>query len=239
MASQRGSLYSRDHTSSGPRIGLEQSASDSSQYHNVGQQVPGLLQPGRLGSMPINMSSDPSSSQGHSQDHPSNQARLSASTFSHNHTRSSPGLDNHGYSPFSPTTPSNNDQSQFNSQTSQKYTPQSSQRKISNTPLGLADIRPRADSGVSEGLPEVSSYLYEGSNPVPRNSSYLAPWALYAFDWCKWPGQSHDLNKVAVGSYLEDSQNYVRIFNRLSNIILFLHISSDSNTRLSIDAQPL
>jgi len=75
-----------------------------------------------------------------------------------------------------------------------------------NTPLGLADIRPRADSSLSDGIPG----SYDLPNSQPGTSSYLAPWALYAFDWCKWPSQGNGAGKLAIGSYLEDGHNFVR-----------------------------
>jgi WD repeat-containing protein 68 len=46
---------------------------------------------------------------------------------------------------------------------------------------------------------------------VPTNSNYLAPWAVFAFDWCKYPvPHGNSAGKMAVGSYLEDPHNYVR-----------------------------
>ena len=89
-----------------------------------------------------------------------------------------------------------------------KYVP-GQQRNVSNTPLGLADIRPRADSNLAEGLPGANPYSYDGATSQPTNSNYLAPWAIYAFDWCKWPAHNSDAGKVAVGSYLEDGHNFV------------------------------
>jgi WD repeat-containing protein 68 len=50
---------------------------------------------------------------------------------------------------------------------------------------------------------------YELANPQPSTSNYLAPWALYAFDWCKWTPQGKGAGKVAIGSYLEDGHNFV------------------------------
>jgi WD repeat-containing protein 68 len=88
-----------------------------------------------------------------------------------------------------------------------KYGPSSGHRNISNTPLGLADIRPRADSSLSDGLP--GSMQYELANGQPGTSNYLAPWALYAFDWCKWAPQGNSSGKLALGSYLEDGHNFV------------------------------
>jgi WD repeat-containing protein 68 len=133
--------------------------------------------------------------------------------LSHAYTRSSPatGLDGQGYPPFSAATPSGNEPGHFSSPTNQKFTPQNAQRTVSNTPLGLADIRPRADSGLSDGVPGANPYSYDGANATPTNSNYLAPWAIYAFDWCKWPAQNHDAGKVALGSYLEDGHNFVSI----------------------------
>lgn len=89
-----------------------------------------------------------------------------------------------------------------------KYNAPGSQRNFSNTPLGLADIRPRADSGMSDGGP--GGVGQDVSNTQPGPSNYLAPWAVYAFDWCKWPPQGNGAGKLAVGSYLEDGHNFVR-----------------------------
>ncbi|CAI4219360.1 unnamed protein product [Parascedosporium putredinis] len=73
-------------------------------------------------------------------------------------------------------------------------------------PLGLADIRPRADSTMSDGVP--GSMAYEFANAQPTPSNYLAPWALYAFDWCKWQTHGNSAGKVAIASYLEDGHNF-------------------------------
>ncbi len=98
--------------------------------------------------------------------------------------------------------------SQYMTPQDSKYGAPGSQRNIANTPLGLADIRPRADSSLSDGPP--GSLGYEFAHAQPSTSNYLAPWALYAFDWCKWPPQGKGAGKVAVGSYLEDGHNFVR-----------------------------
>ena len=96
-----------------------------------------------------------------------------------------------------------------------KYGSAGSQRNIANTPLGLADIRPRADSTLSDGPP--GTLGYELNNSQPSASNYLAPWALYAFDWCKWPPQGKGAGKVAIGSYLEDGHNFVGSFHDISS----------------------
>ncbi len=129
--------------------------------------------------------------------------------LTHNYSRSSPtpGYEAQNYVPFS-TTPGGAETGQYASPTTQKYTPSNVQRNVSNTPLGLADIRPRTESG-GENLPGANPNLFD--NAVPTNSNYLAPWAVYAFDWCKWPAHNHEAGKLALGSYLEDGHNFVRL----------------------------
>jgi WD repeat-containing protein 68 len=211
---QRGQISSRDYTASGPpRISLEQAVSEANQYQRT-SQMPGALQPGgsnRPGAVSSNTApAMPTIGQSLSQDAYSTPARTNTHGHSHNYSRSSPsagGYDGQNYIPFS-TTPGGTEQ--YSSPINQKYTPVN-QRNVSNTPLGLADIRPRADSGLSDNLPGANPYSYDGANAVPTNSNYLAPWAIYAFDWCKWPAQNSDAGKVAVGSYLEDGHNFVRL----------------------------
>ncbi|TVY68838.1 putative WD repeat-containing protein [Lachnellula suecica] len=206
-------LSPRDYTPGGPRISLEQATPGNSQYQSGGQ-LPGSLQPGRPGPMSANTAPIvPMAAQASSQDQYSTPSRSSAMGLSHNYTRSSPaaGFDGQGYPSYGATTPGGSDQ--FTSPTNQKYTPQNAQRTVSNTPLGLADIRPRADSTLSDSIPGANPYSYDGANAVPTNSNYLAPWAIYAFDWCKWPAQNHDAGKVAVGSYLEDGHNFIQILD--------------------------
>jgi WD repeat-containing protein 68 len=209
---QRGQMSAREYPSSGPpRIILEQATPETSQYQRGGQ-MPGSLQPGgsnRPGPISSNAAPTmPTIGQSMSQDPYSTPSRTNTSVVSHNYSRSSPsaGFDGQSYIPFT-STPGGGEQ--FSSLTNQKYTPVS-QRNISNTPLGLADIRPRADSNLSDNLPGANPYSYDGASAAPTNSNYLAPWAIYAFDWCKWPAQNNDAGKVAVGSYLEDGHNFVR-----------------------------
>ncbi|KAG9243646.1 WD40-repeat-containing domain protein [Calycina marina] len=211
IPSQRGPISPKEYTSAAPHIKLEQATPDTSHYQGAG--LPGSLQPGRPGAVSLNTAPTiPTAPQSMSQDHYATPSRSSALGLSHNYTKSSPtaGFDGQGYPPYSATT-SNTDQSQFTSPKNQKYTP--SQRTISNTPLGLADIRPRADSNLVDNLPGANPYSYDGVNATPTNSNYLAPWAIYAFDWCKWPAQGHDAGKLAVGSYLEDGHNFIQILD--------------------------
>jgi len=223
MSSQRGPLSPRDYAPTGPRISLEQATPEASHYQGSAQ-LPGSLQPGRPAAMSVNTApAIPSAPQSISQDQYSTPSRSSTIGLSHNYTRSSPaaGFDGQGYPPYSATTPSGTDQGNFVSPTNQKYTP--TQRTVSNTPLGLADIRPRADSNLSDALPGANPYSYDGANATPTNSNYLAPWAIYAFDWCKWPAQNHDAGKLAVASYLEDGHNFV---SNLSRVIIILRATT-------------
>jgi len=41
------------------------------------------------------------------------------------------------------------------------------------------------------------------------NGKWMSPWSLYALDWCKWQPTNGGYGRVAIGSYAEDSHNYV------------------------------
>lgn len=199
--------------------------------------VPNVLQPGGMSSRPQAMSVNtaptlptmhasmppPASSSASSQHHhqhqpppPSHDYQTPSKpslTMPHSHTysRSSPAAGYDGpptsYHAYTPTTPSGSS-SQFMSPADiGKYNAPGSQRNFSTTPLGLADIRPRADSSMSDGAP--GTIAHDLANAQPGPSNYLAPWAIYAFDWCKWPPQGNGAGKLAVGSYLEDGHNFV------------------------------
>jgi WD repeat-containing protein 68 len=211
----------RDYSTGAPHIKLEQVSPNLSQmsgYQGSGGAVPNVLQPGGLGARQPTVPSNtgptlPSIQQSEYQSHqgqtPSKHASLN---LSHSYSRSSPSAPyesaGSGYLPYTPTTPGGSaTSSQFMSPTEPKYTPAGSQRNFSSTPLGLADIRPRADSSLSDGLPGTPGY--ELASTQPRTSNYMAPWALYAFDWCKWAPQGNSAGKLAIGSYLEDGHNFV------------------------------
>ncbi|RMZ72100.1 wd domain-containing [Pyrenophora seminiperda CCB06] len=136
---------------------------------------------------------------------------------SHSYSRSSPaGLGpDQKYIPFSNTPPEQ--QPKYAAGTpAQKYYPTTPSGAASQSPLGLADIRPRANSTMDhEGSMGVhSTNMVSDQIKVPSNSNYLAPWSIYAYDWCKWsvPG-SNSAGKMAVGSYLEDNHNFIRILD--------------------------
>lgn len=212
VAAPKGSIQPRDHAAGAPRINLEQPAPETSQYQNAGH-LPGPLQSGGSNRPPTLSSnttpSVPTLQTPMSQDPFVTPMRSAAQNLSHNYSRSSPsaGYDGQAYQPYT-TTSGGSELGQFPTPSSLKYAP-GQQRNVSNTPLGLADIRPRADSNLSDAVPGANPYSYDGANAVPTNSNYLAPWAIYAFDWCKWPAHNNDAGKVAVGSYLEDGHNFV------------------------------
>ncbi|KAF2856876.1 WD40 repeat-like protein [Plenodomus tracheiphilus IPT5] len=132
---------------------------------------------------------------------------------SHSYSRSSPaGLGpDQKYIPFSNTP----EQSKYASGTpAQKYYPTTPSGAASHSPLGLADIRPRANSSMDhEGTGHGNAMLGD-QNKIASNSNYLAPWSIYAYDWCKWnvPG-GNSAGKMAIGSYLEDNHNFIRILD--------------------------
>ncbi|PNY18348.1 WD repeat-containing protein [Tolypocladium capitatum] len=159
-----------------------------------------------------------------------------AMSHSHTYSRSSPAAGYDGpptsYHAYTPTTPSGSS-SQFMSPADiGKYNAPGSQRNFSTTPLGLADIRPRADSSISDGAP--GTVAHDLANAQPGPSNYLAPWAVYAFDWCKWPPQGNGAGKLAVGSYLEDGHNFIQILD--SQVVLTPQdLYTPSSSKYSLD----
>jgi DDB1- and CUL4-associated factor 7 len=215
----QGQLSPRDYSPSDPpHITLEQPPmsnppSSAMQGYQSASTVPASLQPG--GGLTGVRPTLPSSNNGpavqpmhQSQDQWSTPSKPPSLNLAHTYSRSSPGMSPYdgsggGYIAYSPIVPTGSS-SQYMSPTETKYGVPGSQRTMPNTPLGLADIRPRADSSLSDGLPG-----YELANMQPGTSNYMAPWALYAFDWCKWRPQGSSAGKLAVGSYLEDGHNFV------------------------------
>lgn len=141
---------------------------------------------------------------------PSLSARPSTMNHSHSYSRSSPGvMDQPKYKPFTNHTP---EQGKYSS-TSSNYVPSTPLGPSSYSPLALADVRLRGDTNFSD-MPFSPNVAQESDvGQYPRNSNYTAPWPIYAVDWCKWPPRSNNspAGKIAMGSYLEDNHNYVRI----------------------------
>lgn len=223
---QHGQLSPREYStpSAGPQIKLDQTPSNPPSYQST-PGVPSVLQPGgpigrpqagganTAPTLPTMQSMPPPPTQQQQQQDYQTPSKPSLN-LSHGYSRSTSatgGYDgtNPNYSPYTPTTPGGSvaTSSQFMSPTDRGYNAPGSQRNMSHTPLGLADIRPRADSTLSDGLP--SGVDFSMQNTPPGTSNYMAPWATYAFDWCKWAPQGNGAGKVAIGSYLEDGHNFV------------------------------
>ena len=206
-----------------------------------GASLPGSLQSGRPGaSASITAPStvptlpqiqNPAQRQSHS-------SRPSTTSQAHSYSRSSPaGMDQAKYAPFVNTPES----STYASPPNHRYSSsQTTQGDAGYSPLGLADIRPLADSIGNDGLQSGNLYSNDGYPAFPTNSNYLAPWAVYAFDWCKWPVQQQNsgesAGKMAIGSYVEDGHNFVSVklcHNQTIETLhcLFLTYNSDSDSR--------
>lgn len=131
---------------------------------------------------------------------------------SHSYSRSSPAGLEQKYIPFN-----NNPESQKYPQTPQQqppkfYAPQTPTGASSNSPLALDQIRPRANSNLGGDDMSGATLFGDSMEKAPTNSNYLSPWAVFAFDWCKYPvPHGNSAGKIAVGSYLEDPHNYVCI----------------------------
>ena len=135
------------------------------------------------------------------------------STQTQHYPTSSRGSTAHSYSRSSP-------ENRFPTTPSKYVSPQSTQNSAFS-PLGLADIRTRSDSTNDDATS--SAYHNDFTSITPGKCNYMAPWAVYAFDWCKWPvqqqGPPNSAGKVAIGSYLEDGHNYVSVGSWLLNMV--------------------
>jgi len=241
---QHGQLSPREYStpSAGPQIKLDQTPSNPPSYQGT-PAVPSVLQPGgpigraqavganAAPTLPTMQAMPPPSAQQQDYQTPSKPSL----NLSHSYSRSSSatgGYDgaNPNYSPYTPTTPGGSvaSSSQFMSPTDRGYNAPGSQRNMSHTPLGLADIRPRADSTLSDGLP--SGVDFNMQHTPPGTSNYMAPWTTYAFDWCKWAPQGNGAGKVAIGSYLEDGHNFVSLHPPRPEDLLLTECLADSNS---------
>lgn len=200
-------------SSAAPGISVHQATPQKNQHPTsvASSTLPGPLQSGRPGPPSINTTSSivPSLPQtpGQTSRHP-DFARASSGTQIHGYSRSSPAGLEQKYAPYI-NTPEN---SKYASTSSHKYTSQTPKADPSYSPLGLAEIRAHSESAMTDTPSSANPYL----NDLPTNCNYLAPWAVYAFDWCKWPVQqqssSDGAGKMAIGSYVEDGHNFVGCF---------------------------
>ncbi|KAI4139421.1 MAG: hypothetical protein L6R39_006290, partial [Caloplaca ligustica] len=141
-----------------------------------------------------------------------NSSRSSTASHTHSYSRSSPaGFDPQRYLPYVNTPESTKFPATPINKYGSSHTPHGSS---AYSPLGLADIRP--DSGMVDGPMSANPYASD-INSAPTNSNYVAPWPVYAFDWCKWPVQPQSsgeaAGKMAIGSYVEDGHNFIQILD--------------------------
>ena len=197
-----------------PGISIHHAAPPGSQYSNVGpgSGLPGALQPGRP-SASASMtapSTIPTLPPLQNPNQQSSSSRPNTASHAHSYSRSSPaGLDQPKYAPFVNTP----EGGRYASTPSHKYsTSQTNQGDSLYSPLALADVR-AMDEGAMADLQSAHPYTSDGYPTVATNSNYLAPWPVYAFDWCKWPVQNQQLGatagKMAIGSYVEDGHTFV------------------------------
>lgn len=201
---------------SAPGINVHQATPQGHQHSSASgdSSLPGALQSGRPGPPLINTSSAmPNLPQtpSHPQKH-TDYSRSSSSTQVHGYSRSSPAGLEQKYAPFVNTL----EASKYASTPIHKYiSSQTPKGETSYSPLGLADIRPHIEAALSDGSLSANPYSNEVSPFVSTNCNYLAPWAVYAFDWCKWPVQKYSSSdgagKMAIGSYVEDGHNFVSL----------------------------
>ncbi|PLB54614.1 WD repeat protein [Aspergillus steynii IBT 23096] len=194
--------------------------------NNAGGALPGALQPGNVNRPPaMSVNTAPSvlptlpqlSTPQQQQQQPPPQPQQpppttprSGMTNSHGHSRSSPaGVEQSKYKPHGLS-----ETARFGSSPGAAFPPVTPQG-AKYSPLGLSDIRPSGDL-LNDQLMSPGSLPNPGDNQVPTNSNYIAPWPIYAVDWCKWPitGSSSSFGgKLALGSYLEDNHNYIQIID--------------------------
>ncbi|KAF2814780.1 WD40 repeat-like protein [Mytilinidion resinicola] len=206
---------------SAPNISLQQATPQGAQYNAAPSgSVPGSLQPGTSQrpapsaayTAPTTVPTMPQISTNAQQyTLPTRSNTMNASHSSHTYSRSSPAGLEQKYIPFS-----NSPDPKYGGAPGQKYysnTATTPSGAASNSPLGLADIRPRANSSMQDEAMGGSNF-YNDNDRTPGNSNYLGPWPVYAFDWCKWPVHGNNsAGKMAVGSYLEDTHNFITILD--------------------------
>ena len=146
-----------------------------------------------------------------------NSSRSSTASHTHSYSRSSPaGLDQQKYLPYVSTPESSKFPATPNNKYGASHTPHGSS---AYSPLGLADIR--ADTSMVDGPTSANPYSSDAMS-APTTSNYIAPWPVYAFDWCKWPVQPQSSGetsgKMAIGSYVEDGHNFIQILDTYATL---------------------
>ena len=99
---------------------------------------------------------------------------------------------------------------------SMKYTP--STMSAASAASGLEKKYNHPNSLPSYNNSSVSQQDPYAGTVGSANGRYLAPWGIFAADWCKWPVSPGGngvggFGRVAIGSYSEDSHNSVGNFS--------------------------
>lgn len=203
--------YQASHEYQSPAPGISIHHAGSSSNNNLSSALPGVLQSGRP-SAPSSItapSTVPTLPPLQTPYQSNSSSRPTTANHAHNYSRSSPaGLDQPKYTPFGGTPESG----RYASTPNHKYNAsQSGQGDSMYSPLALNDVR-SFDETVTTDATSAGPYV-DGYSTVPTRSNYLAPWPVYAFDWCKWPIQNQQIGdsagKMAIGSYVEDGHNFV------------------------------
>ena len=203
--------YQASHEYQGQAPGITIHHTGPTNNSGQGSGLPGVLQSGRP-SAPSSItapSTVPTLPPLQTPYQPNSSSRPTTANHAHNYTRSSPaGFDQQKYTPFGGT-PENN---RYASTPNHKYNAsQGGQGDNMYSPLALTDVRTFDESALAD--PTSANPYADGYSSVPTRSNYLAPWPVYAFDWCKWPVQNQQLGdsagKMAIGSYVEDGHNFV------------------------------
>jgi WD repeat-containing protein 68 len=202
-----------------PNINLQQ-ATPQAPYSDqpTPNSLPGSLQPGGVGRPPPPQAAYTAPTTVPTIPHINTNAqqytlptRSNTMNASHAYSRSSPAGLEQKYVPFN-----NNPEGQKYPQTPQQqpqkfFSPQTPGGGPANSPLVLEQIRPRANSSMNEEGMSGTALLTDHGERQSTNSNYMSPWAMFAFDWCKYPvPHGNSAGKMAVGSYLEDTHNFVR-----------------------------
>lgn len=89
--------------------------------------------------------------------------------------------------------------------------PQSAQHSSSHSHSGAAHLGMGLAGLSSPGASVREREDVIGGIGAVGNGKWMSPWSLFALDWCKWQPTSGGYGRIAVGSYAEDSHNYVSI----------------------------
>lgn len=241
--SQQQQMYNSPDTysagTSAPNINLQQATPQGSTFTTsqppAAANVPGSLQPGGSGSarpaLPYSANTAPTTVPTVPQINTNAQqytlpTRSNTMNQGHSYSRSSPAGLEQKYIPFNSQTPDNKSTFAQTPSGQKYYSPSTPQGPAAHSPLDLKDIRPMGNIHFeSMGESTGAGTNFVDMEKQPGNCSYLAPWGVYAYDWCKWPiHNGNSAGKMAVGSYLEDTHNFVRL-----TIGQLAHVMADSD----------